>query len=389
MNAKVDNLKEDNGLMSFTLYNVDVSYANAVRRTILSDIPIIVFKTSPYELNKCTIQSNTSRLHNEIVKQRLSCVPICIKDIDFPIKNYVLEIDVENNTDTMLSVTTKDFKFRDLRTNKLVEEAKMREIFPPYIPPDGNGEYFIEFLHLRPRLSDEIPGERIKLSCELSVSNARDDASFNVVGTCSYGFTPDQDKMNEQLEIRKQKWKDEGKKEDEIKFEAANWKLLEGLRYVKKNSFDFVISSVGIYENEQIIIKACNIVVDKFKKLMDAIQKDELQVKPSDNTMQNCYDVVLENEDYTIGNILNYELYRTFYLDMEQLSYVGFKKMHPHDDDSLLRLALTDSTKGKEEVKLMIAGAAKDAVHTLLSIKGRFDGSRPENESSQEKRESW
>jgi hypothetical protein len=41
---------------------------------------------------------NTSRLNNEIVKQRLSCIPICIKDIEeTPIKNYLLELDVEKN----------------------------------------------------------------------------------------------------------------------------------------------------------------------------------------------------------------------------------------------------------------------------------------------------
>ena len=250
------------------------------------------------------------------------------------------------------------------------------KIFPPFIPPNGNGEYYIDFLRLRPKISDEIPGERIKLTCEFSKGTARDDSMFNVTGTCSYGCTPDLEKMEEQLEIRKQKWKDEGKKESEIKFEAANWKLLEGLRYVIKNSFDFVIESVGIYDNEQIIIEACIILLSKFDTLNTIIDQDEIEIKTSDNTLENCYDVILVNEDYTIGNILNYELYKIFYKDLKVLNYVGFKKVHPHDDDSILRMSLVDKTKGISSVKTMLKAIIEEAVKTINGIKGCLDGTR-------------
>ena len=129
--AKVSNLKEEDGILTFTMDSIDVSYVNAVRRTILSDIPIVCFKTTPYEENKANIIFNTSRLNNEIIKQRLSCIPICIKDLEMPIKNYLLEVDVENKTDTNMIVTTKDFKIRDLVTNKYLEDNVVKQIFPP------------------------------------------------------------------------------------------------------------------------------------------------------------------------------------------------------------------------------------------------------------------
>jgi len=375
--AKIVDLKEEDGLMSFTITNMDVSYINAVRRTILSDIPIVVCKTIPYEENKANIIVNTSRLNNEIVKQRLSCIPVCIAELkEMPIKNYLLEVDVENKTDTVIIVTTKDFKIKDLITNTYLDEGVMKKLFPPFIPPSGNGEYYIDFLRLRPRISDEIPGERIKLTCEFSVSTARDDSMFNVTGTCSYGCTPDKEKIEEQLEIRKQKWKDEGKKESEIKFEAANWKLLEGLRYVKKNCFDFIIQSVGIYENEVIIIKAIEILLKKFEALKVSLNQDELEITASDSTMENSYDVTLVNEDYTIGNILNYELYTIFYIELKMLDYIGFKKLHPHDTDSLLRLSLSDKTKGVPGVKTMLNTVIEEAEKKLKEMKGCFDGTR-------------
>jgi len=376
MAAKIANLKEEDNILTFTISGIDVSYVNALRRTILSDIPIVCFKTTPYEENKATIIHNTSRLNNEIVKQRLSCIPICIRDLSMPIQNYQLEVDVENKTDTSLIVTTKDFKIRDTITDKLLDESIVKKIFPPFIPPTGNGEYYIDFLRLRPKISDEIPGEKIKLTCAFSVSTARDDSMFNATATCSYGCTVDQEKMIEQLEIRKQKWKDEGKTEAEVKFEAANWRVLEGLRYVKMRSFDFIIQTVGIYENTYIILKGCDILLEKLMALKDVIAKDDLEIKPSENTMENCYDITLENEDYTIGNMLNFELYTICYNDLKLLDYVGFKKFHPHDSDSILRVSLTDKTKGISAIKTIMNVGIDKAIERIRNMKGLFNGSR-------------
>lgn len=377
--SKITDLKEVDGKMTFTISNVDVSYMNAIRRTILSDIPLVVFKTTPYEENNANISINTSRLNNEIIKQRLSCIPVHINYLEertASFENYLLELDVENKTDTTIVVTTKDFKILDTLTNKYLDEGEVKKIFPPFIPPNGSGEYYIDFVRLRPKISEEIPGERIKLSCKFSVATARDDSMFNVTGTCSYGCTPDLDKMNEQVEIRKQKWKDEGKKEDEIRFEATNWKLLEGMRYIIANSFDFVIESVGVYSNEQIIIASCKVLVKKLESLKNLLETDEVPIKKSDNVLENCYDVVLENEDYTLGNILNHELYKIFYTEMEQVNYVGVKKMHPHDDDIIIRISMEDATKGVSTIKVMLSACIDEAVKKLKGVQGLFDGTR-------------
>jgi len=376
--AKIIDRKEEDGILTFTLTGVDVCYANAIRRTILSDIPIVVFKTTPHNENKCNIMNNTSRLHNEIIKQRLSCIPICITNVENHIfKDYMLEVDIENNTDTMLVVTTKDFKIKNTLTDTYLEGGEVKKIFPPFVAPTGE-EYYIDFVRLRPRISEEIPGEKINLTCEFSLATAREDSMFNVTGTCSYGFTPNQEKIVEQLEIRKQKWKDEGKKEDEIHFEAENWKLLEGLRYVKSRSFDFIIQSIGIYDNTELIIKSCQILANQLQDIRIALDTDKITIQPSDNTLDNSYDVILENEHYTIGNILNQEIYAAFYSDLKILDYVGFKKMHPHDSDSILRLSLVDKNKGASTVKTILETTLDAAIKKVNSVRGCFDGSRAE-----------
>jgi DNA-directed RNA polymerase subunit L len=346
--------------LTFTLEGVNVSIANAIRRTILSDIPTVVFKTSPYEECKANIMTNTTRLNNEILKQRLSCIPIHIADYqNLNLKNYLLEVNVENTTDTMMYVTTQDFKVKNLLTDSYLSEKDTRNIFPP----NDYTNCFIDFVRLRPKISDDIHGEKIHLTCELSLSNAKDDGMFNVVSTCSYGFTCDDVLMNRELGKKIQGWKDEGKNEKEIDFESKNWKLLDGLRIVKKDSFDFTVQTVGVFNNNELLVKACEIIEKRFADLDNLIDTDEIEIKTSLNTLTNCYDITLYNEDYTIGKVLEFILYEKFFEGTKIVSFVGFKKYHPHDDESIIRIAF------KQPVDVSsIKGYLKECIHDALTV---------------------
>ena len=353
MNPNIELINTDDNSLSFTLSGVNVSLANALRRTMLSDIPSVVFRTTPNEQNKCNIFVNTSRLNNEIIKQRLSCIPIHIKDFDeFPVNKYILEVNVENKTDNIIYVTTEDFIIKDIVTGKPIPESKNREIFPA----DDITGYFIDFVRLRPKISDELQGEKIHLTCEFDIGTAKEDGMFNAVSTCSYGFTIDIALQDAEIAKKIQSWKDEGKNEKEIKFEIENWKLLDGKRIYKKDSYDFIVQSVGVYSNNEILDKACQILIDKLSSINTTIEKDELEIKNSENTMANCFDIILENEDYTIGKVLEYLLYTKFY-EKNILTFCGFKKMHPHDNYSIIRLSYTDAIE-----KSTIKGNLKECI---------------------------
>ena len=368
MNPKVElNSKHNDEVLLFTLSGVNVSLANAIRRTLLSDIPLIVFRTTPHEQNKANITANTSRLNNEVLKQRLSCIPIHIKDVEnFPLKNYQLEVNVENITDTMMYVTTQNFVINDLVTGKPLSEEKNREIFPAN---DYTG-YFIDFVRLRPKISDELPGEKIQLTCELSLGTAKEDGMFNIVSTCSYGFTVDSLAQEAQLEKLKQTWKDEGKNAEEVEFDAKNWKLLDGLRVTKPDSFDFTIQTVGIYDNVELIHKSCEILIDKLQYQDTLLEKDELTIEKSQNTMSNSYDIILENEDYTIGKAIEYIMYAKFY-ETKILTYCGFKKMHPHDTHSIIRVAYKDPID-ISTIKGNLKESIYEAIQVFTKVKKEF-----------------
>ncbi len=171
MNPTVINKTEgDDDIFQFTLKGVNVSFANALRRIILSEIPTTVIRTETYQDNQCKIEKNTSRLHNEILKNRLSGIPIHVKDNNLFPGNYELHVDVENSTDSILYVTTEDFRIWDKKHKEYISENQNKQIFPPNLIT----RQYIDFARLRPRISETIPGEHIRLKAEFSVGTAKE-----------------------------------------------------------------------------------------------------------------------------------------------------------------------------------------------------------------------
>ena len=335
MDPHISNVRTENGFLKFSLLDCNMSIANALRRIIISDIPTFVFRTYPYSENKAEITHNTTRFHNEIIKQRLSCIPIHIDDMDFPYKDYVIEVDVKNDTDNILYVTTKDFKIKNIKTDVYSDESAVRAIFPPSAI---TGDY-IEFARLQPKLSETIDGERLTLRCGLDIGMASEDGAFNVISTCAYECTPDIQKANEVWKDKESTMKKSNVSEAEIEFEKKNWFLLDAKRYYQSNSYDFTIESVGVFENIEIVIKACEIMISKCEKLLENLQHGKVTILPSETTLKNGFDITLVNEDYTLGKVIEFYLYQQNFIADKTLSFCGFRKPHPHATESIIRVA--------------------------------------------------
>ena len=335
------NENSDYDLLSFNVSNLNVSFANAIRRTILSDIPLLVFKTSPHTESKCTVFKNTTRLNNEIIKQRLSCIPIHMSSSTINFDNYnqyYLEINVENNSDTKIIITTEDFNIRKKEDNSLMSKDLVHEIFPSN-PITGD---FIDFARLRPRIGENISGDHLHLICDFIISNANNDGMFNVVSNCSYGFDIDVEKQSKILDIKRQEWANEGKSEDDVEYETKNWMLLDGKRVTKPDSFNFTIQTIGNYTNTQIVKAACDVLNMNLDQLKQEFINQTIEIIPSTTTMSNCYDVILMNQDYTLGKIIEYAFYTKYY-ESNIATFCGFQKKHPHDNFSILRIAYEDN----------------------------------------------
>ena len=364
---------EENGILDFTIESVNVSFINGIRRVILSDIPTLVFHCFPHDQNDADIHTNTTRLNNEVLKQRLSCIPIHISDASLPYKELVVEINMKNESENTIDVTTEHFKIKNISSGKYLQESAVRKIFPP-CPITGD---YIVFARLRPKVSTIAPGEELSISAKMSLHTAGEDGTFNVASTCAYKFTVDKMKQDQIWQNKLAEISAEEKADpDVLALLQQNWYNHEGLRYFKKDSFDFKLETIGVYTNEELVQKACEILIQKLKNIHDTIEDTGI-IEKSISTIPNSVDIKLINTGYTVGKIIEYMLHKNNYQGEKEknLTYVGFRKNHPHDEDSVIRMGMIerDGNDGYNEVVVSnMRFACNNAIEILTNIMAEF-----------------
>lgn len=357
MDPKISNLDEKNGVMSMTITGFQHTLLNSLRRVIVADIPTFVFRTFPHNENKVRIEINTTRHNNEILKQRFGCIPIHIDDLEFPYEDYQIEADKKNDSDTIQMLTTQDFKVFNKNTNQYLTETSARKFFPPN---QITGDYIV-IARLMPKLSDNLLGEHVKFEADISVSTANQDGMYNVVSTCSFGATVDAIKAGSAWTVRKKELVASKMTKDELEFEEKNWRLLEAKRHVVEHSHEFMLESVGVYENMRLMDLGCIILIEKFKAFVENINKNvKIKIEPNINsTVPNEYLITLFDEDYTLANPLIYYIYQTHFLGDKRITFCGFRKPHPHNNIGEIRLAFTEPVDASAVAGYLIHAALK------------------------------
>lgn len=361
----------------FTLSNVHISLANSIRLAIESDIPCVVFYTDNYVenkdagepiiKNKCTIEVNTSRMHNELIKQRLSCIPIHTTDLDALPDKYIMELDVKNDTDNVIYVSTGDFKVKHKSTGEYMSQDQVHSLFPKC----QKTGYFIDIIALRPKISENLQGEHLKLKCEFSVNTRKTNGCFSMTSKCVNTYTRDPVKIADAWEKKREVLKNEGNSAEEIEFEERNFYLLDAQRYYVEGSFDFKIKSVGVYTEPDLVKTACTIMSGRYGRLVEYIESgtDDVTIL-TETMMQNSYDIHIMHEDYAVGYVLQYIIHELFIKRSETMTYCGFMKAHPFNHDCIVRVAYKENVD-KSVVRSNLKDAcliAKDFYNTVYKL---------------------
>lgn len=371
-----------NGELRFTLENADVSIANGLRRILLSEIPAIVFRTDVHAdtTENTVFHVNTTRHHNEILKQRLRCIPVCIPDkhtiTDFNYKAYRCEVRKKNASDVIEYVTTGDFKIIEKATGK-----ENVELTKKMFVPDPLSGHYIEFARLLPRVVDYTEGEELHISAEFQIGTAEQDGAYNVCSTCTYACTPDRAKQDEEwAKIEEPASGSSGSSEKEKEAEHANaeknWRLSTAQRIFKENSFDFIVETVsmGVYTNGELVRKACDCMKIKCETFIEKLN-DEANIVDAKYlvTIPFAFNIILRKEGYTLGKALENLIYSKHYFGDRTLTFCAFKKVHPHDVDSFIQVALQNDTENNAaQVAAIAVAAAKDIISIFEHIKKQF-----------------
>ena len=362
----IENKVEDKSTntLTFTLTGVEPSFANALRRTILTDIETVGIISEPHEKNKVNVLINKTKTNNEIVKHRLSSIPIHISDpYTFPYDEIEIEVDVENSTDTYRDVTTEDFRIRNKTTGVYMKKEDSKQIFPAN---EMTGDYVL-FLRLRPKLTDAGIFDKIHIRAPLDLCKASQNSVYNVVSTCSYRFSPDKSKQEDAWKKYEKDLKQQSVDLEEISEKKKNWFLHDAKRYYIDNRFDFVIETLGVFSNVEIVKKACRSIITKLDVIQDEIEGSTLEISRG-NTVHKSYDIHIKNDNYTIGKILEEVLYDNYYMKESLFSFISYNKPHPHINFGILRVSFKKETNDDTSEISKLNECLMNAIETCKSI---------------------
>lgn len=386
----VTKILESDDKLSFTISSVDTSIVNGIRRTILADIPVICIRTESYAVNDCIITKNTSNKHNEYIMQRISSCPVNDNNDKSFCDKYEVVCDVKNDTESeIILVTTGDFKIRHKKQNMVngdnnyqyLSEEETKKIF---VPNELTGDY-IEIVTLNPGIGSTIPGEHFAFTATFSLCTGRTNGMY-VVGDATFGNTIDMTKADQIWDVLEKKYQSENVEQKSIVVLKRDFYILNAQQYYIPQSFDFVVSTFGTMTNMVIIKKACSILCDKLEKFIIDIGSNNIPIFPCTETkthgyksvielnMENGYDIILENEDATLGLIINnaiHTLYFNKHTDTtDNVTFCAYRKFHPHDHYSVLRIGL--QLDDKTHLYNILKKSCEQAKYVLTDIKNMF-----------------
>lgn len=329
---------------SFVLNNVDKSLANALRRTIMSEIYTIKFRTEPIEKNDVIIKKNTCALHNEFITHRIGMIPINIKNIEeFESSKYTFTINVKNDTNIMRNVTTEDFKvyFHE-------DSGEKKEIDPSqFFEPDPiTGEYIL-ITQLKPDQFGKSEGEMLEIEAKASLGKGGENAGYSPVSKVVFFNTMDQDKIN--LEIKKIIQEQETKlgklnKTEKQKI-VSRFNNMEAHRHFHTNNkgepckFNFEIESIGVLDVNYIMNQAISIIEKNINyfNLIVSDENEDIEITESETVMDGI-DILVKHQSHTLGNLIQSHLFINNVENQENLKFVGYKIIHPLENNIIIRI---------------------------------------------------
>ena len=365
---KVVGLQENGNSLEMEITDVDRSVVNSLRRTIITYIPILVFRGFPHSENRIHFHKNTSKFNNEYLKHRIQCIPIFVDDetrFESMVENYAVKIKVVNDSNQQRYVTTKDFVLVNVQTGKSVSEEDTRKIFPA----DPLSNDFIPICVLMPRISETDEPEEIDATINFTIGTAKEDSCWNVVSKCSM--------FDRQDDARIQKYKESDEYKRKTDVEKRDFDILDSQRMTIKNHFVFKIDTVGIYSNQQIIQKAIQYINDKMTDFLYYLTNkaslnpvkigsyEDFSISKDSSSVRDKYSLRIEFDDYTIGGLIENHLYLMF---KSEFSYVAFKKDHPHEIYCDILFSYKNDNIPMETIVSQLSQTANEIIHIYKTI---------------------
>ena len=385
--------KNEEHKMEFTLSPIHVSYANTLRRLILTGIETVSFRSDMTLTGTTTdvlVTQNDTPMTNEMLADRIGLLPIHVNEpLTWEKDKYLFTLNVTGKEDRTTYVTASDFKIHEVRNteefevvneeqkHEVDEEQKKETDKNKYEREISSDELFVPNALTRQTsliaiLQPSNPPQKLSIIAKASIGTGREHARFSPVSQCSYEYSLDSDE--ERIEQMFTKWLSVAKKIDNIDKTSEKynivWREFNTMQikrcYLMNEkqepySYDFTVETIGTLPIKYIVSRACDVgenLCNRYVNIDTILNDKDITVSPASSRIIG-FDFLIRGQDHTLGNLL-----QTWLVDnhiegasVPKITYAGYSVPHPLRDEIILRIGVED---GKEETaRKALATAAR------------------------------
>ena len=330
---------------SFTITNIDLGIVNAIRRIIMSEIPVVGFYGEDKdEEPTIEIVINNSPLHNEFMIHRIGLIPLHISEEiteNYEDNDYEFELNIENKSSDTINVTTGNItgKYKD----KNLTKAELDKIFPTN--KTTNSKILITRLR---------GGEHIHFKAKAIKRTGKLNASFSPVSLSNFYYVQN---------------KTEADKKDNILDKERCYLKNE---YGDPSTLNFQIESVNGFSYKYLFQKALDIINEKLQNLIIKLSAKEIEIIKVQNC-DNSYEFKIMNEDDTLGNLIQSLVHNRYIRSKEEKKchYIGYICPHPLISELLIRFTLND--ENTQNFYDFFIDNCKDIIKIIDEIKAEWN----------------
>jgi DNA-directed RNA polymerase subunit L len=379
-------LKRDTpNTIKFRLEPTQVSYANTLRRSMITDVETVGFKsdiTDTGTTSDIIITKNSTPMSNEMLAHRIGLIPLHIeRPTEWNPSEYTFKLNVVNDSTIPLDVVAADIQ---VYKNRGPEEDPLLVPSVQFFHPDPVTRDTALLAVLKGRVGTQEP-EALSFEAVATVGTGRQNAQFMpVTSRCAYGYTrDDSEERKKELfttwlvnhkKVNATELESNSTRKGELEREFATMEIQRCYKMDERGepySFDFIVESVGVLDPVYVVHRAIEVLQKKllvYASIDSGDLPESLKIRPADARMKG-FDFIFQQEDHTLGNLLSTWMEQNEY-DAGEITFVGYKVPHPLRDEMLLRVGVES---GKDvDARAAVAKAARACAQMFTDWLGQW-----------------
>lgn len=367
-----DIARDSSTTLRFRIDPTHVTYANTLRRTMITDVETVAFAADIAEngsTTNVTVSKNSTPMSNEMFAHRIGLLPIHVENpLEWNPDEYIFKLDIVNNSTNLLDVVAADIV---VLKNRGPEEEPLPVPSVQFFHPDPVTHDTTLLAVLKGRVGTQEP-EVLSFVAKATIGTGRQNARFMpVTSRCAYGYSRDDSEEHKKelftkwlinhKKVNTTELESNSTRKGELEREFATMEIQRCYKIDERGepySFDFVVESIGVLDPVYIVRRAIEVLQQKlltYASIDSGDLPESLKIRPADARMKG-FDFMFQQEDHTLGNLLSTWMEQNE-LDAGEITFVGYKVPHPLRDEMLLRVGVES---GKDmDARAAVAKAAR------------------------------